>query len=138
MKADVYSFGVVLLELLTGRRAFDKTKVGAEQSLVDWAKPRLGNKHRVHQITDWRLEGKYTKKVALELSILAQQCIGGNAKKRPSMFEVVASLEKLQDAKHATLLPQGDRQSKTRSSSAATQSAPVQNRRSPLHAPRSR
>ncbi|XP_074557270.1 putative serine/threonine-protein kinase PBL3 [Curcuma longa] len=140
VKADVYSFGVVLLELLTGRRAFDKTKAAAEQSVVDWAKPRLGNKHGLHQITDWRLEGKYPKKRALELSILAQQCIGGNAKKRPSMSEVAASLEKLQDAKRADWPPQGERQRKTTSASAITRSSPAQNRRrSPRRAaPRSK
>ncbi|XP_042473176.1 probable serine/threonine-protein kinase PBL18 isoform X1 [Zingiber officinale] len=137
VKADVYSFGVVLLELLTGRRAFDKTKAGAEQTVVDWAKPHLGNKHKLHQITDWRLEGKYPKKQALELSILAQQCIGSNAKKRPRMAEVATSLEKLQDAKHgAAWVPQGERQRKTSSGSAVTRSSPVQNRRSPLRAPR--
>ncbi|KAK4402947.1 putative serine/threonine-protein kinase PBL3 [Sesamum angolense] len=40
-KSDVYSFGVVMLELLSGRRAVDKTKVGVEQNLVDWAKPYM-------------------------------------------------------------------------------------------------
>lgn len=35
-KSDVYSFGVVLLELVTGRKAFDCTKGPREQSLVAW------------------------------------------------------------------------------------------------------
>uniref|UniRef100_A0A803QNN5 Protein kinase domain-containing protein n=1 Tax=Cannabis sativa TaxID=3483 RepID=A0A803QNN5_CANSA len=46
-KSDVYSFGVVLLELLSGRRAVDKTKVGIEQNLVDWAKPYLGDRRKL-------------------------------------------------------------------------------------------
>ena len=33
-KSDVYSFGVVLLELVTGRKAFDCSKGPREQSLV--------------------------------------------------------------------------------------------------------
>ncbi|XP_042381131.1 probable serine/threonine-protein kinase PBL3 isoform X1 [Zingiber officinale] len=97
VKADVYSFGVVLLEILTGRRAFDRSREGAEQKLVDWARPQLGNKHKLRRIADPKLGGEYPKKGALELSLLAQQCIGEDAKKRPAMSEVLASLEKLQD-----------------------------------------
>ncbi|EEE67579.1 hypothetical protein OsJ_25109 [Oryza sativa Japonica Group] len=40
-KSDVYSFGVVLLEILTGRRAVDKTRPNREQSLVEYARPCL-------------------------------------------------------------------------------------------------
>ncbi|CAA0814504.1 Protein kinase superfamily protein [Striga hermonthica] len=35
-KSDVYSFGVVLLELITGRRAYDPGQPTDEQSLVNW------------------------------------------------------------------------------------------------------
>lgn len=35
-KSDVYSFGVVLLELITGRKAFDSTKAHGQQSLIAW------------------------------------------------------------------------------------------------------
>jgi len=35
-KSDVYSFGVLLLELLTGRRAFDSSKIRAERNLLTW------------------------------------------------------------------------------------------------------
>lgn len=36
LQSDVYSFGVVLLEIITGRRALDKTKIRPEQDLVTW------------------------------------------------------------------------------------------------------
>lgn len=36
VKSDVYSFGVVLLELITGRRAFDSSRLQHEQNLVAW------------------------------------------------------------------------------------------------------
>ncbi|WOK93271.1 protein kinase 2B, chloroplastic [Canna indica] len=127
-KADVYSFGVVLLELLTGRRALDKTKVGTEQNLVEWAKPYLGDKRKLYRIMDTRLEGKYSKKGAHELGILAQQCIGNDAKLRPRMSDVLAALEKLQDSKSSTLQPQDDQ---VRTSSIARRS-PMRNPRSPL------
>lgn len=36
LKSDVYSFGVLLLELISGRRAYDCTKVRSEQNLLVW------------------------------------------------------------------------------------------------------
>ncbi|WOL03787.1 hypothetical protein Cni_G12507 [Canna indica] len=127
-KADVYSFGVVLLELLTGRRALDKTKVGVEKTLVDWAKPYLGDKHKLCRIVDARLQGQYPKKGAHELGILALQCIVLKAKLRPRMTEVLAALEKLQDPKYSTLAVQTDR----RRTSSSVLNSPLQNLRSPL------
>ncbi|KAJ8476210.1 hypothetical protein OPV22_019937 [Ensete ventricosum] len=64
VKSDVYSFGVVLLELLSGRRAVDKTKMGIEQNLVEWAIPYLCDKRKLYRIMDTRLEGQYPKKGA--------------------------------------------------------------------------
>ena len=38
LKSDVYSFGVVLLELITGRIAFDQTRPHGEHNLVAWVR----------------------------------------------------------------------------------------------------
>ncbi|KAJ1687146.1 hypothetical protein LUZ63_018536 [Rhynchospora breviuscula] len=102
-KADVYSFGVVLLELLTGRRALDRSKIGIEQNLVDWAKPSLGDKRKLYRIMDSRLEGQYPKKGAQAVSNLALLCISNEAKSRPKMSEVLEKLEQLQDPKYNVL-----------------------------------
>ncbi|XP_074560764.1 putative serine/threonine-protein kinase PBL3 [Curcuma longa] len=101
VKADVYSFGVVLLELLSGRRAINESKMGIEQNLVDWAKPCLGDKRKLYRIMDTRLEGQYLKKGAHAVSMLALQCISHDAKLRPRMSDVLALLEQLQDPKSA-------------------------------------
>ncbi|VAI07039.1 unnamed protein product [Triticum turgidum subsp. durum] len=35
-KSDVYSFGVVILEVITGRKALDQSRIRAERSLAEW------------------------------------------------------------------------------------------------------
>ncbi|CAH8387587.1 unnamed protein product [Eruca vesicaria subsp. sativa] len=95
-KSDVYSFGVVLLELLSGRRAVDKSKVGVEQSLVDWAKPYLGDRRKLFRIMDTRLGGQYPQKGAYVAASLALQCLNPDAKLRPKMSEVLAKLDQLE------------------------------------------
>lgn len=101
-KSDVYSFGVVLLELLSGRRAVDKMKVGAEQNLVDWAKPYLGDRRKLFRIMDTKLEGQYSQKGAYTAASLALQCLSTEAKARPRMSEVLAALEQLEAPKKST------------------------------------
>ncbi|XP_051137184.1 probable serine/threonine-protein kinase PBL15 [Andrographis paniculata] len=95
-KSDVYSFGVVLLELLTGRRAVDKTRPKTEQNLVDWARPYLGSSRRLRCIMDPRLAGQYSVKGAKEMGLLAQQCVSLNPKDRPKMPIIIETLESLQ------------------------------------------
>ncbi|KAK4482784.1 hypothetical protein RD792_009954 [Penstemon davidsonii] len=96
-KNDVYSFGVVLLELLSGRRAMgDETMGGIEGTLVDWARPFLGDSRQFSRIMDTRLRGEYSKKGAQAASSLALRCLSCDPKNRPSMVEVLAELEQVQ------------------------------------------
>ncbi|CAL9775324.1 unnamed protein product [Musa acuminata subsp. burmannicoides] len=97
-KSDVYSFGVVLVELLTGQRAIDKNRPSEEHNLVEWAKPYLASKRRVIRIMDSRLQGQYSVAGAQRTAGLALQCLSMQAKRRPSMDQVVIALEQLQDA----------------------------------------
>ncbi|KAH7515008.1 hypothetical protein FEM48_Zijuj11G0150700 [Ziziphus jujuba var. spinosa] len=98
-KSDVYSFGVVLLEMLTGRRATDKSRPKSEQNLVDWAKPYLTSNRRLRYIMDPRLGGQYSVKGAKEIALLALHCISVNPKDRPRMPAIVETLESLQNFK---------------------------------------
>ena len=57
-KSDIYSFGVVLLELITGRKAFDPTRPSGEHNLVAWVSFLFMSKHCVDH-KGFKL--KYTK-----------------------------------------------------------------------------
>lgn len=98
-RCDVYSFGVVLLEILSGRRAIDKSRAREEENLVEWAKPYLRDKRKVFRIMDTKLVGQYPQKAAFMMSFLALQCIG-EVKVRPSMPEVLSLLEKVPNPRH--------------------------------------
>lgn len=91
----------MLLELLTGRRAVDKAKVGDEQNLVDWIKQFLGHKRKVFRIMDTKLEGQYPHKEAITVTGLALSCIS-EAKVRPPMSKVLSTLEELHDSREAS------------------------------------
>lgn len=96
LRSDVYSFGVVLLELLTGRRAVEDDGPGSSQeTLVDWARPFLSDSKRVSRIMDTRLGGQYSKKGAQAAASLAFQCLSSDPKCRPTMVDVLATLEEL-------------------------------------------
>ena len=98
-KNDVYSFGVLLLELLSGRRAINRTKVGTEKILVNWAKPYLGDKKQLFRIMDTNLKGQYPQKGAHTVATLALKCLSIEAKFRPKMAEVLTTLEQLVNPK---------------------------------------
>ncbi|XP_073031117.1 probable serine/threonine-protein kinase PBL3 isoform X2 [Primulina eburnea] len=98
-KSNVYSFGVVLLELLSGRQAFDKTKVGIEQNLVEWATPYMFDKRKIFRIMDTKMEGQYHQKAAFSVAAISLQCLCNEPKLRPRMADVLATLETLQAQK---------------------------------------
>lgn len=95
--SDVYSFGVVLLELLTGRRSLERNRPHREQNLVEYARPMLNDHRRLGRIMDTRLEGQYSEIGARKAAALAYQCLSHRPKQRPTMSEVVKTLEPLKD-----------------------------------------
>ncbi|GKB52656.1 E-beta-farnesene synthase, partial [Tanacetum coccineum] len=96
VRNDVYSFGVVLLELLTGRRSVDKTRPTKEQSLVDWARPKLKDKKKWLLSSDPRLEDQYSIRASQKAYSLAYYCLRNNHKARPLMTDIVHTLEPFQ------------------------------------------
>lgn len=101
MKSDVYGFGVVLLEMISGQRALDTNRPSAQLNLVEWAKPYLSDRRKVlSHVMDQRLEGQYPTKGAVQAAQLILKCLGSDPRNRPSMKEVVGTLEQIQALKH--------------------------------------
>ncbi|KAM6540474.1 hypothetical protein CsatB_004921 [Cannabis sativa] len=99
VKSDVYGYGVVLLELLTGLRALDSRRPSGQHNLVDWSKPCLSSKRKLNTIMDVRMEGQYLPKAAFQAAQLTLKCLEQEPKHRPSMKDVLESLEKIEAMK---------------------------------------
>ncbi|KAK7275479.1 hypothetical protein RIF29_16598 [Crotalaria pallida] len=95
LKSDVYSFGVVMLELLSGRKAFDSSRPRFEQSLVRWATPQLHDIDALAKMVDPALEGLYPIKSLSRFADVIALCVQPEPEFRPPMSEVVQALVRL-------------------------------------------
>jgi serine/threonine protein kinase len=92
-KSDVYSFGVLLLELLTGMEAFCAEE-GRLLTAVVAPRLRAGDPPcDARGLVDERLGTAYDAAEAAAVAALAAACVGDNPSLRPSMADVVRTLE---------------------------------------------
>ncbi|ONK71926.1 uncharacterized protein A4U43_C04F13830 [Asparagus officinalis] len=105
VRSDVYGFGVVLLEMITGQRAFDLNRPSGQHNLVDWAKPYLMDRKKLTQIVDPQLDGQCKPKATIQAAQLILKCVAQNPRHRPSMNDVVESLEKIEAAQQTEARP---------------------------------
>ena len=105
VKSDVYGFGVVLVEILTGLRALDSNRPSGQHNLTEWVKPYLHDRRKLKGIMDSRLEGKFPSKAAFRIAQLSLKCLASEPKQRPSMKEVLESLERIQAANEKPVEP---------------------------------
>ncbi|KAK2985580.1 hypothetical protein RJ640_025013 [Escallonia rubra] len=94
-KSDIYSFGVVLLEIITGRRAIDNTRSGAEQNLVAWARPLFKDRRKFYQMADPALQGQYPARGLYQALAIAAMCVQEQPNMRPLIADVVIALNYL-------------------------------------------
>ncbi len=93
---NVKSFGVILLELITGKPAFDIDRPKDERKLENWVKNSLsGDKTKLQQIIDPKI-GSISCKESLERMVtLSKMCMEKDPEKRPNMSEVFNLLSKI-------------------------------------------
>ncbi|XXG60500.1 hypothetical protein AAC387_Pa04g2394 [Persea americana] len=95
-KSDVYSFGVVMLELLTGYKAIHRVEPNsAPRNVVDFAVPFIVS-DEIHHVLDRRLPPPTPQEIEAVVFVgyLAADCVSLQGRDRPSMTEVVNSLER--------------------------------------------
>ncbi|CAL9200769.1 unnamed protein product [Musa hybrid cultivar] len=108
IKSDVYSFGVVMLELLTGRKPLDSSRVRSEQSLVRWATPQLHDIDALSKMVDTSLNGMYPAKSLSRFADIIALCVQPEPEFRPPMSEVVQQLVRLVQRASAVKRRSGD------------------------------
>ncbi|KAL2642593.1 hypothetical protein R1flu_010180 [Riccia fluitans] len=89
-KSDVYSFGVVLLEILTGRKAYDKEYIPA--NLVEWATPFL-RQGKTTQILDRSLDLPRNVEPLTRMGEIIELCVRFSPEERPSMSDIASWLD---------------------------------------------
>ncbi|KAL3523577.1 hypothetical protein ACH5RR_016411 [Cinchona calisaya] len=91
-KSDVYSFGVVLLVVLAGRPVKDTRNEEEPQSLLSCFQECIAE-GEVDRIVDPSLQGGISANSLREFLKSVENCLHYLPKKRPTMAQVVASLE---------------------------------------------
>ncbi|XP_026388289.1 probable LRR receptor-like serine/threonine-protein kinase At5g63710 [Papaver somniferum] len=93
-KTDVFGYGITLLELCTGQRAIDFSRLEEEDDvlLLDHIKKLLREK-RLQDIVDGNLKQNYDPKEVETIIQVALLCTQSSPEDRPKMAEVVGMLQ---------------------------------------------
>ncbi|GFY95719.1 protein kinase superfamily protein [Actinidia rufa] len=90
----------ILLDRAEG--VLDMNRPTGEHNLLDWATPCLPDKRKLKKIMDPRLKDQFPPKSAFQAAELVLKCLKPEPKNRPSMEEVLASLQQINAIKMAS------------------------------------
>nr|XP_043631849.1 probable serine/threonine-protein kinase CST isoform X2 [Erigeron canadensis] len=90
-KSDVYAFGVVLFEVLCQKRPVDRS---LEYGLAAWAQDSI-KEGSLKNIVNPDIRGEISPKCLKEFARIAEKCLNNHPKDRPTMTEIIFSLESL-------------------------------------------
>ncbi|CAN4105123.1 unnamed protein product [Withania somnifera] len=94
LKSDIYSLGVVLLELITGRKAYDISRKPGEQNLVQSSPFLKGRRKYIHMV-DPALDGQFSARCLHHAVAVTAMCLQEQANFRPSITDIVTALDYL-------------------------------------------
>ncbi|WJX18179.1 NADPH-cytochrome p450 reductase [Trifolium repens] len=92
MESDVYSFGIVLLEILSGRKAFDRDF--DPPNVVEWAVPLI-KQGKAAAVIDRYVALPRNVEPLLKLGDIAELSVRDNPSERPSMSDIASWLEQI-------------------------------------------
>ncbi|KAG6642955.1 serine/threonine-protein kinase-like protein CCR1 [Carya illinoinensis] len=90
--SDVYNFGIVLLEVLSGRKAYDRDCT--PPSIVEWAVPLI-RQGKAAAIFDRYVTLPRNVESLLKLADMAELAVRENPRERPSMSDLASWLEQI-------------------------------------------
>ncbi|XP_052203604.1 cysteine-rich receptor-like protein kinase 10 isoform X5 [Diospyros lotus] len=91
MKSDVYSFGVLVLEIISGKMNSNFYESGYAEDLLSYAW-KLWRDETPLDLLDPSLEGSYSKNEVLRCIHIALLCVQEDPEDRPSMANVIVTL----------------------------------------------
>ncbi|KAM0005661.1 putative transferase, protein kinase RLK-Pelle-LRR-II family [Helianthus debilis subsp. tardiflorus] len=93
-RTDIFGYGIMLLEIVTGQRAIDFSRLEEEDDvlLLDHVK-KLEREKRLDAIVDRNLNKRYSMEEVEMMIKVALLCTQGSPEDRPAMSEVVRMLE---------------------------------------------
>lgn len=94
-KSDVYSFGVLLLELLSGYKAIHLNEKRMPRNVVDYVVPYI-IQDDIHRVLDPKVPSPtpFEIEAVAYIGYLAADCVTLEGQDRPTMTEIVNSLER--------------------------------------------
>ena len=92
LESDVYNFGIVLLEILSGRKAYDTDYM--PPSIVEWAVPLI-KQGKAAAIIDRYVALPRNVEPLLQLANLAEVAVRENPSERPTISDVASRLEQI-------------------------------------------